>query len=163
MGHRRWTFGLFAHPRSAVVHSNNAGITTMLRIPRLDRSGPDVRDRRPPGVRAERSIAERAVWASSKRVQRDAEVTGLIAAARQRPFHARFGAGKMWLHLRRQGHEVARCTVERLMARNGWHGALRGKRVRTTISDDAHDRPGDLVDRDFTATAPNKLWVVDFT
>jgi transposase InsO family protein len=53
--------------------------------------------------------------------------------------------------------------VERLMTANGWTGALRGKRVRTTIPDDNDPRPADLVDRDFTALAPNRLWVADFT
>jgi putative transposase len=99
----------------------------------------------------------------SRRAVRDAEVVELIARARAGRFTCRFGARKMWLHLRRQGHDVARCTVERLMARSGWRGALRGNRVRTTISDQGHDRPADLVDRDFTATAPNRLWVADFT
>jgi putative transposase len=99
----------------------------------------------------------------SKRARRDAEITRLIAAAREQRFVARFGARKMWLYLRRQGHDVARCTVERLMARNGWQGALRAKRVRTTIPAPADPRPTDLVDRDFTATAPNQLWVADFT
>jgi putative transposase len=99
----------------------------------------------------------------SKRAVRDAEVIALIAAARERRFACRFGARKMWLHLRRGGHEVARCTVERLMARQGWTGALRGKRPRTTVAAPADPRPADLVDRDFTATAPNQLWVADFT
>ena len=82
--------------------------------------------------------------------------------ARQKLF-ARFGARKMWLHLRCQGHDVARCTIERLYAEQGWAGALRAKKVRTTIADDKAERPADLVDRDFTATAPNQLWVADFT
>jgi putative transposase len=99
----------------------------------------------------------------SKRALRDAEITELIRAARQQRFVARFGARKMWLYLRRQGHDVARCTVERLMTQHGWQGALRGKRVRTTIPDENAHRPRDLVDRDFTATAPNRLWVADFT
>ena len=99
----------------------------------------------------------------SKRALRDAEVTELIRAAREQRFVVRFGARKMWLYLRRQGHEVARCTVERLMTANGWQGALRGKRVRTTIPDPRDARAADLVDRDFTATAPNQLWVADFT
>jgi putative transposase len=99
----------------------------------------------------------------SKRALREAEITELIRAAREHRFVARFGARKMWLHLRRQGHDVARCTVERLMTANGWTGALRGKGVRTTIPDERDQRPQDLVDRDFTATAPNQLWVADFT
>jgi putative transposase len=98
-----------------------------------------------------------------KRALRDAEVVELIAAARRQRFVARFGARKMWLHLRRQGHDVARCTIERLMAANGWQGALRGKRPRTTIPDPAAARSADLVQRDFTASAPNQLWVADFT
>jgi putative transposase len=99
----------------------------------------------------------------SKRALRDAEVVALIRAARGQRFVARFGARKMWLYLRRQGHDVARCTVERLMARNGWQGALRGTQVRTTITEPADARPADLVDRDFTTAAPNQLWVADFT
>ena len=94
---------------------------------------------------------------------RDAEILELIGAAREQRFIARFGARKMWLYLRRQGHDVARCTVERLMAQNGWQGAVRGRRVRTTIPDPTAARSPDLVDRDFTATAPNQLWVADFT
>lgn len=99
----------------------------------------------------------------SKRALRDTEIVELIAAARLQPFLDRFGARKMWLQLRRQGHDVARCTVERLMAANGWMGALRGKQVRTTIANPTAARAADLVDRDFTAPAPNRLWVADFT
>ena len=99
----------------------------------------------------------------SKRALRDGEIVELIRAAREQRFIARFGARKMWLHLCRQGHNVASCTVERLMTANGWQGALRGKRVRTTIGDPRDARAADLVDRDFTATAPNQLWVADFT
>jgi putative transposase len=99
----------------------------------------------------------------SKRALRDAEIVELIRNAREQRFVARFGARKMWLFLRRHGHDVARCTVERLMAQNGWQGALRGKRVRTTIGAPGAQRSPDLVDRDFTATAPNQLWVADFT
>jgi putative transposase len=101
--------------------------------------------------------------APSRRALRDVEVTALIAAARDHKFRVRFGARKMWLHLRAQGHDVARCTVERLMAAQGWSGALRGKKIRTTIASAEDARPADLVDRDFTATRPNQLWVADFT
>jgi putative transposase len=69
----------------------------------------------------------------------------------------------MWLHLRSRGHDVARCTIERLNAQQGWAGAVRATTYRTTIPAEHHDRPADLVDRDFTATAPNQLWVADFT
>ncbi len=99
----------------------------------------------------------------SKRALRDAEIVELIVAerARQKLF-ARFGARKMWLHLRSQGHDVARCTIERLYAEQGWVGAMRRKTVRTTIPgdfDNSAQRPADLVDRRFVATRPNQLWV----
>jgi putative transposase len=100
---------------------------------------------------------------ASRRALRDAEIVALIAQARDHRFRVRFGARKMWLYLRAQGHDVARCTIERLMAREGWAGALRGKKHRTTIPAETDARPADLVDRDFTATAPNQLWVADFT
>jgi putative transposase len=99
----------------------------------------------------------------SKRAVRDAQIVELLAAAREQRFVARFGARKMWLHLRRQGHDVARCTIERLMTQNGWQGATRGKQVKTTLADPADARSPDLVEREFAATCPNQLWVADFT
>lgn len=74
-----------------------------------------------------------------------------------------YGAVKMWAHLQRQGIQVARCTVERLMRANGWHGVTRRKKVRTTIADPAAGRAPDLVDRQFRVPAPNVLLVADFT
>jgi putative transposase len=100
----------------------------------------------------------------SKRELRDAEIVALMEAEReQQKLIRRFGARKTWLHLRSRGHDVARCTIERLYAEQGWAGALRAKRYRTTVAAKDHTRPADLVDRDFTATAPNQLWVADFT
>jgi putative transposase len=100
----------------------------------------------------------------SNRALRDAEIVALIGAERTRQkFVRRFGARKMWLHLRGRGHDVARCTIERLYAQQGWVGALRLKKVRTTIPDESGNRPADLVDRQFFATRPNQLWVADFT
>lgn len=100
----------------------------------------------------------------SARERRDRELMALIAAERRaNRFVARLGARKLWLHLRRSGHDVARCTVERLMARMGIVGALRAKKPRTTKADPAAVRPADLVDRRFYAVAPNRLWVADFT
>ena len=100
----------------------------------------------------------------SKRVLRDAELVALIESERARQkLLARFGARKMWLHLRGKGHDVARCTIERLYREQGWVGALRLKKVRTTIGDPAAARPGDLVDRQFWASRPDQLWVADFT
>ncbi|WP_107117432.1 IS3 family transposase [Streptomyces canus] len=74
-----------------------------------------------------------------------------------------YGARKIWRELNRQGHTVARCTVERLMRELGITGAVRGKKVITTISDPAAGRAPDLLDRDFVARAPNRCWVADFT
>ena len=74
-----------------------------------------------------------------------------------------YGARKVHAQLVREGIEVARCTVERLMRAAGLQGVRRGRGVRTTIPDSAAARPADLVNRCFTAEAPNRLWVVDFT
>ena len=74
-----------------------------------------------------------------------------------------YGARKIWRQLRREGIEVARCTVERLMRRLGIAGAVRGRKHKTTISDEAAARPADLVQRNFTASRPNQLWVADLT
>ena len=74
-----------------------------------------------------------------------------------------YGARKVWRQLKREQFAVARCTVERLMRVLGLQGAVRGRRYKTTIADDAAGRPADLVQRQFTATRPNQLWVADFT
>jgi putative transposase len=75
-----------------------------------------------------------------------------------------YGARKVWLQLRREGIEVARCTVERLMRELGIAGAAaRKKKPHTTVPGAASDRPADLLDRDFTAPAPNRRWVADIT
>jgi putative transposase len=74
-----------------------------------------------------------------------------------------YGARKIWRQLHREGIPVARCTVERLMGELGLRGAVRGKTHRTTTPDAAAPRPADLVDRDFAAQRPNRLWVADLT
>ncbi len=74
-----------------------------------------------------------------------------------------YGARKLWRQLRREGIPVARCTVERLMRELGLSGAMRGKTKRTTVSDDTTERPVDRVERNFRASAPNRLWVADLT
>lgn len=74
-----------------------------------------------------------------------------------------YGVRKVWHELGRQGHAVARCTVERLMRQAGLHGVLRDKHPRTTKPAAETVRPADLVDRDFTASRPNQLWVADLT
>jgi len=74
-----------------------------------------------------------------------------------------YGARKVWRQLLREGFAVARCTVELLMRKMGLQGVVRGKPVRTTISDKASPCPLDHVNRQFRAAAPNQLWVSDFT
>ena len=75
-----------------------------------------------------------------------------------------YGADKIWAQLNWEGTRVARCTVERLMGELGLSGARRGKAYKvTTRSDERQHRPDDLVDRDFTAIAPDRLWVADLT
>jgi putative transposase len=101
----------------------------------------------------------------SRRQLRDEELKRLIESEREKSKFTRLlGARKMWLHLRSQGHGVARCTIERLMRELGVTGAQRAKKPpRTTVPDTAATRPADLVDRDFTATRPNQLWCADFS
>jgi putative transposase len=74
-----------------------------------------------------------------------------------------YGADKIWRQLNRDGIAVARCTVERLMRDLGIRGAIRGRRHVTTIPSDDAARPADLVNRNFSAPAPNRLWVCDLT
>ena len=75
-----------------------------------------------------------------------------------------YGRRKMTALLRRGGLAVAHCTVDRLMRELGMHGVRRGKQPRTTTSNtDPAARAGDLLDRDFTAPAPNRVWIADFT
>ena len=77
--------------------------------------------------------------------------------------HDVYGAEKVWRELNRQDIRVARCTVARLMRELGLRGAVRGRTTRTTVADEASLRPVDLVDRDFSASRPNQLWVSDLT
>lgn len=75
----------------------------------------------------------------------------------------RYGVRKIWHQLRRSGHDIARCTVERLMKTMGLQGVVRGKKVITTNPDAAQPCPDDKVNRAFVAEMPNQLWVSDFT
>ncbi len=74
-----------------------------------------------------------------------------------------YGVRKVWRQLRREGEDIARCTVERLMRSMGLQGVIRGKPVKTTIGDKAAPCPLDHVNRQFRAPRPNALWVSDFT
>jgi putative transposase len=96
------------------------------------------------------------------RVQRDAELSGSIHRVWDENFRV-YGARKVWRQLRREGTPVARCTVERLMRREGLCGVVRGRKKRTTIPADVAERPLDRVQRQFVASRPNELWIADFT
>ena len=74
-----------------------------------------------------------------------------------------YGVRKVWRQLQREGQDVARCTVERLMQTMGLQGIIRGKPVKTTISDKVAPCPLDQVNRQFNAPRPNALWVSDFS
>ncbi len=99
----------------------------------------------------------------SARALRDAELRPQILRVWEENL-AVYGADKIWDQLNKDEVRVARCTVERLMRDMGLQGCRRGRVwIRTTQGDDALDRPADLVDRKFTAPAPNRLWVADLT
>ena len=120
------------------------------------------------------TIAPRTYYAHmarppSKRSLWDTTITEILAGYYEpdehdrRPPEALYGSLKMWAHLQREGIPVAKCTVERLMRTNGWHGVTRHRKVRTTVSDPAAERAPDRVDRQFKVPAPNRLLVADFT
>nr|WP_042799866.1 IS3 family transposase [Streptomyces lividans] len=112
-------------------------------------------------------LSESAYYARKKRPKsarrlRDEQLKPLIEQV-----HAEsggtYGARRITRALRRKGVVVARCTVERLMRELGLEGVIRGQRRRTTVPEPSAPRPPDLVDRDFTASRPDQLWVADMT
>jgi putative transposase len=100
--------------------------------------------------------------APSARAVRDEQLKAAISRVHQDNYGV-YGARKVWLQLNREGTPVARCTVERLMRELSLAGARRGKRVRTTVPAADAARPADLVRRQFSPAAPDRLWVADFT
>jgi len=99
----------------------------------------------------------------SPRQVRDEHLRGEILRVRSENLEV-YGADKVWTQLNREGIRVARCTVERLMRQMGLSGTKRGRASKvTTRSDERQHRPADLVDRQFVAAAPNRLWVADLT
>jgi transposase InsO family protein len=96
------------------------------------------------------------------RARRDAALMPEIARVFEENFRV-YGVRKVWRQLKRERHDLARCTVARLMRGMGLQGVIRGKPVRTTISDKAAPCPLDHVNRQFKAPRPNALWVSDFT
>ena len=113
-------------------------------------------------------IAPRTYWAHrsagpSKRELWDTTITEILSGVYEpdekgkRPPESLYGSLKVWAYLQRQGIPVARCTVERIMAANGWRGATRARRVRTTVADPTHNRAPDLVRRRFRVGRPDAL------
>jgi putative transposase len=105
----------------------------------------------------------RATGARSERQVEDERLLAVIRQAHKDNFEA-YGYRKLWKTLRRAGETAPRCQVQRLMRADGLRGAKRrGRPWRTTIPDPAAERRPDLVGRDFTAPAPDRLWVGDYT
>jgi putative transposase len=113
-------------------------------------------------------IAPNTYWTAKKRepstrARRDAELVPLIQRVYDENLSV-YGADKIWAQLNEDGERVARCTIERLMRELGLQGNRRGRTwTITTIGDERLGRPADLVDRDFNAPVPNRLWVADLT
>jgi putative transposase len=106
---------------------------------------------------------QRKTGARSRRSLDDERLLGRIRALHAANYYA-YGSRRMWIALNRSGEPVARCTVERLMKTHGICGAKRrGKPWRTTRPDPAARRRPDLVDRNFTAAGPDRLWLADIT
>ena len=100
----------------------------------------------------------------SARSQRDALLKPEILRVHRSNCDGVYGAKKIWKQLKREGVDVANCTVRRLMRAEGLSGARRGRLFKvTTVADEHQHRPSDLVDRQFVASAPNRLWVADLT
>jgi putative transposase len=98
----------------------------------------------------------------SARACRDAELKEEITRVYKENFEV-YGAAKIWRQLQREGISVGRDRVARLMSELGIAGVVRGSPKQTTIPAEVGDRPADLVDRNFTAPAPDRLWVTDLT
>jgi transposase InsO family protein len=96
------------------------------------------------------------------RAQRDARLRAEVRRVWEENFRV-YGVRKVWRQLRREEIEIARCTTARLMKQMGLVGAIRGKAVKTTISNPAAPCPRDKVNRQFQAPRPNTLWLSDFT
>jgi putative transposase len=108
-------------------------------------------------------VAQRADPArQSARIRRDTVLKVEVKRVFAENFEV-YGVRKVWRQLRREGFDVARCTVARLMKASGIQGVIRGKKLRTTIPDKAAACPRDHVNRQFHAPAPNRLWLSDFT
>jgi putative transposase len=127
-------------------HKDRYGVEPICRLLPIAPSTYYARKQRPPSARA----------------VRDARLKAEIRRVYDDNFGV-YGVRKVWRQLHREGIPVARCTVERLMGELGLVGVRRGKTRRTTTPDTTTARPADLVERDFSASRPNRLWVADLT
>ena len=98
----------------------------------------------------------------SARARRHAAMTAVLVALWTANYRV-YGARKLWKAARRAGYEIGRDQVAALMRSAGICGVTRRRRARTTMRDPSAQRPGDLVNRDFTAPSPNRLWVTDLS
>lgn len=112
-------------------------------------------------------IAPSTYYAARARPEAKRSITDAVTTEKitrvHRENYSVYGARKVYAALNREGHRVARCTVERLMRRTGLHGVRRAKGLRTTVPGPMSERPADLVRRQFSAPAPSCLWVADIT
>ncbi len=115
-----------------------------------------------PSTYHERVAQRRDPGRLSDRVRRDQDLKPEVMRVFAENFGV-YGVRKVWRQMNREGFAVARCTIERLMRDLGLQGVIRGKPVRTTISNKAAPCPLDHVNRQFHAPAPNMLWVSDLT
>ncbi|WP_122928470.1 IS3 family transposase [Sphingobium sp. LF-16] len=115
-----------------------------------------------PSTYHERLAKRRDPALQSARARKDEELKPEVLRVFAENFGV-YGVRKVWRQMKREGFDVARCTVQRLMRDLGLQGVIRGKPVRTTIADKAAPCPLDQVNRQFHAPAPNMLWVSDFT
>jgi len=128
------------------AHKDRFGVEPICRVLEVPTSTYYARKHRPPSARATSDAA-------------------LLTQIRQ--VHAAnygvYGARRVWKQLGRDGLQVARCTIERLMRADGLAGVRRGRKQRTTTPEPTTPRPPDLGNRQFTASRPDQLWVADLT
>ena len=115
-----------------------------------------------PSTYYEHKARQRDPERRAERTKRDDRLRCEISRVHRENFGV-YGVRKVWRQLRREGEPVARCTVTRLMRDMELQGAVRGRRFKTTVPDSSSARPLDLVDRNFSASRPNQLWVSDLT
>ena len=115
-----------------------------------------------PSTYREHAACRRDASRLSQRARRDKVLKPEVSRVFAENFEV-YGVRKVWRQLKREGFDVARCTIARLMHDLGLHGAIRGKPIRTTVSDKKAPCPLDHVNRQFKAPAPDRLWVSDFT